>query len=294
MSASVSLVDDISDYPSHEEDDVPEGSLHHRWADYLGDVIAARFPDQFVTGNVCVYWEPRNYTAYVAPDVFLADGHIPDPTPRVYRSWLLPRLRFAGEIGSFATALRGAKLGDYAIRLRPAEVLYTEPVDEEKGEMLTPEKVHLYRWKEATAEYEEMERLPNGRFWSGVLELQIGVDENRNLRLYTRDGEPLLYHKEAELARVVAEQARIEAEQARTEAERRARQWAQERAQEAHARVVAEEERAQEAQARVAAEQARDEAENRAAEERVRREDLERQLAVLQARLDRAQDVPEA
>jgi hypothetical protein len=255
--APAPLVDDIRDYPLHEEDDVPEGSLHYRWATYLGNAIAARFPDQFVVGNVCVYWEPRNFTDYVAPDVLLADGHVPDPTPRVYRSWLLPRLRFVGEIGSFATALRGAKLGDYSVRLRPEEVLYTEPVDEEKGEMLTSAKVHLYRWTETAAAYEEAARLPNGRFWSWVLELDIGVDENRNLRLYTQDGERVLYHTESEQARIAAEQARVAAEQAR-----------------------------------LVAEQARDDAEHRAAEERSRREEAERQLAEIQARLDRAQDAP--
>jgi hypothetical protein len=144
--APPSLVDNINDYPLHEEDDVPEGSLHRRWSSYLGDVLAARFPQWFVTGNVCIYWEPRNFTEYVAPDAFLAAGHVPVPPPGVYRAWLLPPIVFAAEIGSIATAERGAKLDLYQAHLRPSEVLYTEPVHEDVGEMLSPEKVHLYRW----------------------------------------------------------------------------------------------------------------------------------------------------
>jgi hypothetical protein len=295
--APASVVDNIFDYPLHEEDDVPEGSLHRRWSTYLGYVLEARFPHSFVTGNVCVYWEPRNFTGYVAPDVFLAAGQVPDPPPRVYRSWLLPPLRFAAEIGSVATAQRGAKLGDYAAHLQPSEVLYTEPVDEDAGEMLAPEQVHLYRWS-GTA-YVEVERQPNGRVWSEVLDLEVGVDEDRNLRLYTSAGEPQFYYPEAEQerareaqARVLAEQerareaqARILAERARAEAEQARAQAEQERAREAEARVLAEQERAREAEARA-------EAERRAAAETARREALERQLAELQARLEREQEAP--
>jgi hypothetical protein len=300
--ASTSLADNIYDYPLHEEDDVPEGSLHRRWSGYLGDILAARFPHSFVTGNVCVYWEPRNYTDYVAPDVFLAAGQVPDPPPRVYRSWLLPPLRFAAEIGSIATAQRGAKLGDYAAHLRPTEVLYTEPVDEDKGEMLSPEQVHLYRWT-GTA-YEEVEHRSNRRVWSEVLELEIGVDEERNLRLYTPGGEPLLYYPEADQARVEAERraeqfarehaaAERRAEQLAREhaaAERRAVQLAQERSQAEEERDRQAQARAEAEQARAEAEQARAEAERRAAAETAQREALERRLAELQARLERERE----
>jgi hypothetical protein len=301
---STALIDDINDYPLHEEYDVPEGSLHRRWSGYLDDVLDARFPEGFVSGNVCIYWEPRNFTDFVAPDVFLAAGHVPDPPPRVYRSWLLPPIRFAAEIGSFSTAQRGAKLGDYSAHLHPGEVLYTEPVDEEKGQMLTPEQVHLYRWTGTV--YEEVEREPNGRLRSEVLGLEIGVDEDRNLRAYTLDGEPLLYYPESERAREREAQARVAAErraeqlalqrseaeraraqeaEARVAAEQRAERFAQERSQ-------AEQDRAREAQARLEAEQARSEAERRLAEERARREALERQVAELQARRNREPEAP--
>jgi hypothetical protein len=84
------LEDDIRMYPNHEEDDVPEGTLHNRWSGYLVYSLAARFPDGFVAGNICVYWEPGNTRDYVAPDAFVAGGRVPEPPPRVYRTWLLP------------------------------------------------------------------------------------------------------------------------------------------------------------------------------------------------------------
>jgi hypothetical protein len=130
-----------------------------------------------------------------------------------------------------------------------------------------------------------VERRPNGRVWSELLQLEIGVDEDRNLRLYAQEGEPLLYYLEAEQARVEAEHRAEQWAEERAAAERRAEQLAQERSQ-------AEQEREREAQARAEAEHARAEAERLAAAERERRETLERQLAELQARLEHDQEAP--
>jgi hypothetical protein len=185
------LEDDIRLYPNHEEDDVPEGTLHQRWSDYLVYSLAARFPDGFVAGNICVYWERGNPRDYLSPDAFVAAGRVPEPPPRVYRTWLLPPLLFAAEIGSVSNtreAIR-VKRGVYARHLRPPELLETEPIDEEAGELLTPEKVHLYRLTDQG--YQAVERQPNGRLRAVGLELEIGLDEQANLRLYTLAGEPL-------------------------------------------------------------------------------------------------------
>src|SRR5262245_45815270 len=48
--APTPLEDDISLYSSHEEHDVPEGSLHHRWCNYLYNVLRALFIQWFVSG----------------------------------------------------------------------------------------------------------------------------------------------------------------------------------------------------------------------------------------------------
>jgi hypothetical protein len=155
--------------------------------------------------------------------------------------------------------------------VRPLEILETEPVDEEAGEMLTLEKVHLYRLTEQG--YQEVEREANGRVRAAGLELEIGVDEHANLRLYTWSGEPLRTYEEEQQARLAAEQ--------RWEQEARARAAAEERwEQEARERAAAEERWEQEARERAAAEE-------RVVEERAQREALEREVAELRARLAR-------
>src|SRR5947209_20189983 len=52
--------DDQDYYPLHEEDDVPEIPPHRRRVTYLYNALTARFPDWFVTGNVCIYWQRGN------------------------------------------------------------------------------------------------------------------------------------------------------------------------------------------------------------------------------------------
>src|SRR5437879_5641252 len=120
MATSVPVIpveDDLAPLPLHEED-VPEGWLHHRWAHYLYNVLCALFRHWSASGNVCIYWEPGNTEKFVAPDVFLVEGQVPEPPPRSYRAWRLPRVIFAVEIGSMATAAQGAKLPRYQEHLR--------------------------------------------------------------------------------------------------------------------------------------------------------------------------------
>src|SRR5687768_17204318 len=155
--------EDTCFYPNHEEDDVPEGTLHNRWSRYLIDALDAHFPDRFVAGNICVYWERGNPRDYLGPDAFVAQGPVAEPpTPRVYRTWLHPPLLVAAEIGSQSNTREAMKEKRvrYAQYLRPPELLETEPIDEEAGEVLTLEHLHLYRLTDQG--YEELPREPDG------------------------------------------------------------------------------------------------------------------------------------
>lgn len=246
---AVPIDEDLAPLPLHEEEDVPEGSLHHRWSHYLYDVLRVLFPHWFAAGNVCIFWDPRDHQKFVAPDVFLAEGSVPEPPPRSYRAWRLPRVIFVVEIGSPATAERGAKLDRYEEHLQPREVLYTDPVDEERGERLTPERVHLHRWSRAA--YEEVAHAGDGRVWSEVLSSWIGVDEASNLRVYDLQGAAMLDYNELDQARVDAEERAREEARGRIAAEGRARA-AEARAQEEARQRAAAEERASEAERRLA------------------------------------------
>jgi hypothetical protein len=201
---SPSPIDDREFYPLHEEDNVPEIPFHRRQVGYLDAALRARFPGWFVTGNVCIYWEPENTSRYAAPDLFVVKETLAEPEPRVYLVWQDPPVAFVVEIGSRSTfrADEGPKLEIYGGEIRAAEYLYSDPP---KGD------VRL--WRLGTAGYEPVAARANGRLQSVELGLEFGLDEDCFLRAYTLEGEPLRTPEEAEQYTHAVEQRLQEAEQ---------------------------------------------------------------------------------
>ncbi|MBI3946559.1 MAG: Uma2 family endonuclease [Armatimonadetes bacterium] len=92
-------------------------------ARYLRDALGAHLPGRWVTGNICMYWEPENVQRYAAPDVLVVDGPAREPLPTVYLKWSDPPALLVVEIGSKSTFLsdEGPQLGTYAWRLAVPE-----------------------------------------------------------------------------------------------------------------------------------------------------------------------------
>jgi Uma2 family endonuclease len=204
-------VDERDLYPLHEEDDVPEIPHHEQVVRYLRDAIGAHGPDWFVTGNVCIYWEPGNHEAYAAPDLFVVRAALPQPDPRVYLLWQDPPIVFVAEVGSRSTSLdeEGMRLERYSDVIRVPEHLYLDPERKE---------VRLRRL--GPAGYELVAVQSNGRVRSEQLQLEFEVDDTGFLWVFTLDGERLLTY-EAEVHRRQEAEARAAEEAAqRQELER--------------------------------------------------------------------------
>jgi Uma2 family endonuclease len=221
-------VDEHDLYPVHEEEKVPEKPQHELVARYLKNALAARFPDKWVTGDICMYWEEHNFWDHLAPDVLVVDCPTPDPLPNVYLLWSDPPTLFAVEIGSRSTFRRdeGEKPEGYCQDLRVPEYLYYHP---------RRRTLRLYRAREGG--YDPV--LPDGRGWmySEVLDLWFGADEKGFLWAYTPAGERLLTHEEEARLRQEAE-ARAAAEARLHEEEARLRQEAEARAAAAERRLA--------------------------------------------------------
>lgn len=247
-------VDDRDYYPLHEEDDVPQTHRHFRGVHDLYTALATRFPDRFVSGDICVYWARGDTTRYVAPDVFVAAQPLAEEDPSVYLLWKDPPIVFAAEIGSRSTfrSDTGPKLETYARDVKAREYLYADPP---RGD--------LRLWRLEPNGYVAVALDENGRLRSAELDLAFALEDGF-LRVYTLAGERLRTSEESE--RQLEEEAR--------------------QRQEAEARAAEEARQRQEAEVRAAEEaRQRQEAEARAAEEARRREELERELAQLRARL---------
>src|SRR5712692_3051036 len=241
-------VDDQEYYPLHEEDDVPETPPHRRQVTDLDTALRAHFPAWFVSGNVCIYWEPGNTRDYRAPDVFVVKEPLTEPVTRVYQLWKQPPVAFALEVGSRSTLRQdvGPKVGIYRDRVKAREYYHAD-LDHEVQRL----------WRQGPGGYEEIALEPNGRLRSAELGLEFDLDEAGTLRIYTEAGELLLTHAEERQRRIATEE-RLEAteerlavaeQQAAAEAQRR--EAAEEQAaEEAARRQTAEQEAAREAQQR--------------------------------------------
>lgn len=264
-------------YPIHEEDNVPETPLHRRVITYLHDVVSAHRPEEFVTGNVCIYWERGNFQCYVAPDLFVASGLPADPDARVYLIWEDPAIRFVAEIGSRSTRRidEGAHLPIYADVLGVPEHLFA---DVETGAM-------RLRRLGSGDDYEVVPPQPNGRLRSEQLELEFEIADDGFVWAYTLDGTRLLIYTEEHRERREAEARALAEARQRQEAEARALAEARQR-EEAETRASVEARQRAEAETRaLEAEMRARQAEARVAEEAARREELERELAALTRRL---------
>ena len=234
-------VDDQDYYPLHEEDDLPETPPHEAAVRYARDAIAARFPDWFVTGNVCIYWERGNTKDYRAPDLFVVKEPLTEPVTRIYQLWKQPPVAFALEVGSRTTFRQdvGPKVELYQEKVKAAEYCHID-LDWAQKRL----------WRLGPDGYQPVAPEANGRLRSLELALELDLEDDL-LRVYTFDGERLRSHEESEQQLGVTEQ-RLEVTEQRLEAEARRRQEAEQQAEAEARRRLEAEERAAELERQIA------------------------------------------
>jgi len=210
------IADEHDLYPVHEEDDLPERPGHEKQVRHLRTVLEARLPDRWVTGDVCMYWEERAFHRYVAPDVLVAAG--PPHEHDVFLSWTDGRALLVIEVGSKTTFREdeGPEGERYLLDLGVEEYIYFKPHRQARRRA-------LQMWR---LQGEDVVEAPvrNGRVFSQAVGLEFGTDETGFLRVYERDGTPLLSLEEerarAEQALAVAAQERQRAAGLEQELER--------------------------------------------------------------------------
>jgi Uma2 family endonuclease len=200
-------------YPLHEEDDVPETPPHEAQSRYARNALAAYFPDWFITGNVCIYWERGNTTDYRAPDVTVVKEPLTEPVTRVYQLWRQPPVAFVLEVASRSTFRKdeGPKIADYRDLVKAAEYLHVD-LDHRRQRL----------WRLGPDGHKEVSAEANGRLRSAELGLEFAVTADGELQIFTLEGERLLIHEEELERRKAAEQHAVEEAGRRQAAETRA------------------------------------------------------------------------
>jgi len=176
---------------------------------YLREALRDHFreaPQEYVTGNMFLYYEEGNTTACVAPDVFVVQG-VGKHERRTYRLWeegQPPAVVF--EITSRGTRLEdlGTKRAVYAM-LGVQEYFVYDPL----GEYLRP-PLQGYRLHEG--EYQRLRPAGEEGLISQVLGLELRVEAGRLRVVDPATGERLLTPAELQAARRAAEVRAAEAE----------------------------------------------------------------------------------
>jgi Uma2 family endonuclease len=198
-------------YPVHEEDSLPVRPAHERQVRYLRSALAAHFPERWVTGEICMYWEERAFHRYVAPDVLVVEG-APETHPHdVYLAWSDGPALLTIEVGSKSTFKEdeGPKVERYLRDLNVGEYLYYHPHRNERRRWLK-------LWRLVEDEVVEEAAVPGGRLYSETLGLSFGLEPDGFLRIYTNgDALPTV---EEQRTLLESERQRAESERQRAEA----------------------------------------------------------------------------
>ncbi len=227
--------------------------------------------DYFASGNLTIYYNPDRLKNrdFRGPDFFVVRDCDPNPNRLSWVVWTEGRYPdFILEILSESTAKvdRTTKKQLYQDTFRTPEYFLVD---------LERPAVEGYRLQGGG--YEAIAPHAEGRVWSEVLELYLGVWGNQ-VRFFTAEGGLVMSPEETALA---AEQGRVAAQRQQLLLQQRIEQERQQRAQ---AQQQAERERQQREQAQQQAErerQQREQAQQQAERERQRAEQLAAQLRAL-------------
>jgi Uma2 family endonuclease len=196
-------------YPDSDGLPMAESDFQREYLMYAVEALRIHFRDRddvYVSGNLFIYYEQGNPKAVVAPDVFVVIGAPHHDRPS-YKLWNEPKgPDFVLEITSQSTRGedQGAKRGIYAY-LGVREYWQYDPT----GDYLDPP---LQALQLIERNYWPLRSPGGSSLHSGVLGLDLRLEEGV-LRFYDpHTGEKLRSHLETEQARLEAEQARLEAE----------------------------------------------------------------------------------
>ena len=255
-------------YPETDGKPMAETDTHRNLLLGMVDLLQNAFPESYVSGNICLYYEQGNPRKMISPDALLCRSQ-PKSEKRVYLAWKEDsQLDLVMEFSSASTKRvdHHKKKQIYAERLQVPYYLIFDP---------HALYLHLFEW--TPHGYQVAEANAKGHWEMPLLGLEVGLELPNSLRLFNARGYPILKSVEREAKRAEAEAQRAEREAKRAEAEA---QKAQREAKRAEAEAQRAEAEAQKAQR----EAKRAEVETQRAEKEAKRAEVETQRAEREAK----------
>ncbi len=204
-------------YPESDGKPMAETDTHRLLIFQLTDMLQYAFPNAYVSGNICLYYEEGNPKKMISPDVLLCKSQPPD-IKRIYLAWEdQAQLDLVVELSSVST-----KAVDHNKKKR----LYVETLQVPYYVIFDPEAIYLHAFERIDGQYQKIDGR-FGRFHLKDLGISIGIQTDGFLRIYDAEGNPVwttaerhdLEKEKAELAEEKAELAEEKAQFAAKEAQ---------------------------------------------------------------------------
>ncbi len=225
-------------YPETDGKPMAETDLHRQLIIKMIDILQGAFPEAYVSGNICLYYEQGNPKKMIAPDTLLCCSQ-PPMVKRTYFAWEEnAQLDLVMEFSSFST-----RREDHHKKKRIYEQILQVPY----YVIFDPYGIYLNAWHLRDRRYIPLEPDEQGYYYLMDLNLYLAIENNNSLRFFNSARKPLL--TTGELGLQQAEQERRQKEQERRQKEEALKREEQERRQKEEALQQAEQERQQKEEA---------------------------------------------
>ena len=202
-------------YPETDGEPMAETDVHRDLLLETVEMLKMAFPDAYVSGNICLYYEEDNSKKMISPDALVCLAQKP-MQKRVYKAWEAnAQLDLVMEFSSPTT-----KQVDY----RKKKAIYENVLRVPYYLIFDPMKRHLDLFELYVTGYRSVPVQMNGRWHLSQMGLQVGVELHHRLRLFDQKGSPIPTPYEKERNAKEVERAAKEKALQQVEMERQARE----------------------------------------------------------------------
>lgn len=200
---------DVALYPESDGQPMAETDTHRLLLIQTAEFLQQAFPEAYVSGNICLYYEEGNPEKMISPDNLLCLRQGPQKK-RIYRGWLPNhQLDLVIEFSS-----RKTKKKDYEEKKQIYEKILQVPY----YLIFDPEKLTLDLFELKESGYEMVQSNDRGYWPMEGLKLQVGFRLPDALMFFDDQNYPILSKAEQAQLEANRERAAKEAEQAAKEA----------------------------------------------------------------------------
>ena len=194
-------------YPESDGKPMAETDTHRNLLLRMVDLLQNAFPESYVSGNICLYYEEGNPRKMISPDTLLCRAQ-PKAKRRVYHAWEPnSQLDLVMEFSSTHT-----KREDH----HKKKQIYANILKVPYYLIFDPHAMYLHFFELKDVGYQLIESNAQGHWEMPLLGIQVGLEVPNTLRLFDAEGFPILTtaEQEAQRADQAEQRARREAQRA--------------------------------------------------------------------------------